>query len=137
MSTHNPVSCVNWSPLPCNNHYDYEIFTPPYLLDDNDSDAPRPEIRSASAIVPLGGLVTVTTTVPCTSFALMRLAVVTHTISNDLRRVVPEIETAVGLEYSLRVTDNGNVATPGLYWLFAMDEKGVPSTGWNIQVVKD
>lgn len=129
------TSCSDSDIFGCNNHYDYEIFTPPYLLNSDLTPATRPTIVSAPSTVSIGASLTVQTNVPCT-FAAMRLGAVTHTINNDHRRVPLAIETHVSATntYTVRVPGNANVALPGLYWLFALDDNGVPSEGANIEI---
>ena len=86
----------------------------------------------------VGGVAWVRTEFPVASFALIRLGAVTHGINNDHRRISLPVEKLEGeSEYTLRVPNNARVALPGLYWLFAMDEHGVPSEGWNIEVFID
>lgn len=99
----------------------------------------RPAIVTATAAVSLGQQLAVETDMPCT-FALIRLAAVTHTISNDARRipltdiVSMDDTTAGGVSYMLAVPSNANVVLPGSYWLFALDNQGTPSEGWNIDI---
>ena len=127
-------SCVTWTPLPCSNHLDYEIFTPPYLLDENMNSVARPEIKSASDSAALGGTLTAETSVPCT-FTLVRLGAVTHTINNDARRIPLPIDASDGTVYTLRLPSNPNVALPGLYWLYALNEGGAPSEGYTVELL--
>lgn len=128
--------CVDWTPLSCNNHFDYEIFTPPYLLNDDLGLAVRPSIVDAPSALSIGGDLRAETNAPVASFALVRLGAVTHMVNNDLRRISLPIDSQAGTAtYHMRVPDNARVALPGLYWLFAMDANGVPSEGWNIEIV--
>lgn len=129
--------CSDADIFACNNHYDYEVYTPPYLLNSDLTPATRPTILSAPSTTAIGGLVPliVQTDVPCT-FAVVRLGVVTHTVNNDHRRfpLTIESEDTATNTYTLRIPANAKVALPGLYWLFALNENGVPSVGGNIEI---
>lgn len=127
--------CVDWSPLSCNNHFDYEILTPPYLLNEDLSLVFRPSIVDGSSVSSVGGFLRARTNYPVAGFSLIRLGAVTHMINNDLRRISLPIESREGATtYYLQVPNNARVALPGLYWLFAIDENGVPSEGWNVEI---
>lgn len=122
------------------NHPDVEIFAPPYLLNNKGEllkDEGRPEIRSVSPesltagetfMVTMGGPETHT-------FALCRLSAATHSIDNDKRRIPLRAQVAGrGFDedgeyvvFSLKVPDKRAVALPGTYFLFSMNERGVPS----------
>ena len=118
----------------CNNHPDYEVFTPPYLLNDNLTPATRPSITSVASSAILGDLIDIVTDSPC-SFAIVRLGAVTHNTNNDLRRVPLAIESnPLPNTYSVRIPSNANVVLPGMYWLFALNEEGVPSEGSNLLI---
>jgi galactose oxidase len=138
-SHENTGSCVDWYPTTCYNHPNFEIFTPPYLLNADGSLATRPTILTAASSVALGETISIQTDSPCTKFAVVRLSIVTHTINNDLRRIPLAIETEVAAtatyEYTLRVPSNPNVALPGYYWLYAMNSDGVPSEGATVAII--
>jgi hypothetical protein len=129
-------SCVDWYLATCGNNPNFEIFTPPYLLNADGSLATRPSILNAPSSVALGAIISVQTNSPCTKFALVRLGVVTHTVNNDLRRVPLAIvsENTATNTYTLQVPSNANVALPGYYWLYAMNSAGVSSEGTTVSV---
>jgi galactose oxidase len=129
-------SCVDWYLATCGNNPNFEIFTPPYLLNADGSLATRLSISSAPTSATLGEIITVQTNSPCTKFALVRLGVVTHTVNNDMRRVPLAIvsEVTATNTYTLQVPSNANVALPGYYWLYAMNSAGVPSEGTTVSV---
>lgn len=109
------------------NHPDAQIFTPPYLLNANGSARVQPAITSAPATVTWGGTADVTTSVPVTAFALLRLSSVTHTVNNDQRRV-PLTFSSVGTNtYRLNIPSSRGVVLPGYYMLFALNAAGTPS----------
>lgn len=63
------------------------------------------------------------------TFALVRLGAVTHSTNIDQRRVPLQITSQNGTEFVLDVPNNTNIVLPGSYFLFAMNENGVPSVG--------
>ena len=123
------------------NHADAEIFTPPYLLDDNKNPLQRPEIVSAPSNVAVGATFSVEMdTANMHTFALMRLGAATHAVNNDVRRIplqgvlVNVLGNGNGL-FELTVPSNPAVALPGTYFLFAMNVDGVPSVAATVSVL--
>lgn len=111
------------------NHFDGQIFTPPYLL-----SGARPIITSFSnAIVAVGGSFTATTNTAVTSWSLIRYGSVTHTINTDQRRI-PLTPTAAGLTYTFKLPADSGVALPGYYMLFALNSAGIPSVAKTIKI---
>jgi galactose oxidase len=117
------------------NHFDAEIFTPPYLLAGNGTDAVRPIINQAPATAGYGNNITVTTNSAISKFALVRMSSVTHTVNNDQRRI-PLTFTAntTANSYTVTLPANAGIATPGYYLLFALNAAGVPSISKIIKV---
>jgi len=117
------------------NHANYEILTPPYLLNADGSFASRPAITAlGSTVVPLGGTLSVATSTPVSSFALVRMSSVTHTVNNDQRRIPLAGTTTDGANYVLTLPSDPGVAVPGQYMLFAMNALGVPSVAQVLRV---
>ena len=117
------------------NHADAEIFSPPYLFNPDGSEASRPAITSAPSTGNLGQLIYVTTDVDVTSFALMRLSTVTHTVDNDQRRVPLAIWSRQSSgNYTLSLPSDVGTAPPGYYMLFALNGQGVPSQAQMIRL---
>jgi hypothetical protein len=116
------------------NHFNAEILTPPYLLNADGSAATRPVISFASSSVELGGTISATTASPVVSFVLMRLSSTTHTVNNDQRRIPLQIQSVYGNSYVLSVPSNPGIVLPGNYWLFAINDQGVPSVAANVFV---
>jgi galactose oxidase len=116
------------------NHANVEIVTPPYLLDaDGQPVTSRPSIVTAPATFVPDGQITVTMdTSTLHTFALMRLGASTHTVNLDQRRVPLAVVEQVGTSFTLKIPTNPAHVIPGQYWLFAMNEAGVPSTGWDM-----
>jgi galactose oxidase len=117
------------------NHADAEIFTPPYLLNADGSNAERPRITQAPTNVSYGERITVTTNATISSFALVRLSSVTHSVNNDQRRIPLSFTTAATFNsYLVNIPASRGVAIPGYYMLFAMNRSGVPSRATMIKV---
>jgi galactose oxidase len=132
------------------NHYDIQIFEPPYLFNGNaKSLAIRPRIKDVSqTVVKLGATLNVSVDMETAEFAIIRYGSATHSINTDQRRISLE-PTPIGtstkdsryrnLRYT-RQQDTGRLwtyqitipADPGLvipgYWmLFALNTHGTPS----------
>lgn len=110
------------------NHLNGQFFSPPYLfLDDGVTAATRPVIDSLSrSTVQVGGSIDITMSGPVSSFSLIRMGSVTHTVNTDQRRV-PLVSTVNELVYTVTVPLDPGVALPGYWMLFAVDAAGVPS----------
>lgn len=118
------------------NHPDIEILTPPYLLDDDGQPRPRPTISSAPSSIDLDQRFDVSASAGIAEFSLVRLASSTHSVNNDQRRI-PLAFTGSGGSYRLRAPDDGGVAPPGDYFLFAIDGDGVPSVAAVVNLTTD
>lgn len=117
------------------NHADVQTFTPHYLLDQQGNLAPRPVITNAPVTASHGTNITVTTDSAVTSFALVRIGSVTHTVNNDQRRIPLPFTTTGSNVYSLTIPSNPSVALPGYYMLFANSATGVPSVSKSVQII--
>jgi hypothetical protein len=101
-----------------------EIFEPPYL----QANTPRPRITGKPTEIGYGGQYDIATTqnTPLRSAVLIRPASVTHSTDSNQRLVnLPFTRTPTGL--SVSVPASRNLAPPGWYMLFVVDESGVPS----------
>ena len=116
------------------NHFNAQIFSPPYLFTATGAPASRPVISSASpGTVALGGKITVTTGGAVAKMALMRMGSATHSVDTDQRRI-PLTMTGSGTSYSVTVPSDAGVALPGYWMLYAIDSSGVPSVAKTIKV---
>ncbi|GIJ44350.1 hypothetical protein Val02_12360 [Virgisporangium aliadipatigenens] len=116
-----------------NNHWDGEIFTPPYLLNADGSPRPRPTITGAPTSAPHGAGILVATDRPVSKFALVRYGSATHSVNTDQRRIsLTATEGPNG--YNVTIPADPGVALPGTYMLFAMDANGVPSVARTIRI---
>ncbi len=111
-----------------------EIFSPPYLF-----RGPRPSISAAPASVAYGSdfTLTVSQTAAIESLVLMGLSSVTHSTNVGQRYVPLEFSRSGGANLAARMTANPNLAPPGYYLLFALNDKGVPSEARTIQVTAE
>lgn len=111
------------------NHFDCQVFTPPYLLNADGSKKARPTITSISARSnKAGATITVKTGGAVKSFAMIRYATTTHTVNTDQRRIplTPVNAGTNTYKVTLGPANTGQV-TPGYWMLFAIDNSGVPS----------
>jgi hypothetical protein len=108
-----------------------EIYSPPYLFKGT-----RPAITSAPVQIGYGGTMTVQTpdASRIASVALIKLGSVTHAFNMDQRYVPLAFTTGSG-SLSVQTPANRNLAPPGHYMLFIVDNNGIPSvaTILNIQ----
>ncbi|KAL9126834.1 MAG: hypothetical protein Q9217_004185 [Psora testacea] len=118
------------------NHFDGQIFRPPYLYTGSGEEAPRPEISAVSVgSINVGGTFTATTTGAVDNgFSLVRMGSTTHTVNTDQRRIPLTPSGAAGTTYTLTIPDDAGVALPGYWMLFAIDGAGVPSVARTLQV---
>ena len=125
--------CVN---PPCTvNHFDAEIFSPPYLFQQNGSLAARPIIQSVSSTpIAVGQNLTISTKKEIKEFSLVRFASATHSINTDQRRIPLSIKDQTGSPYTVQIPPDSGIALPGYWMLFAIDAAGVPSEAKTIQI---
>lgn len=117
------------------NHYDAQMFNPPYLYTPTGALAARPGITAVSAAtVAVGATFTATTDSAVTTFSLIRITSTTHTVNTDQRRIPLTPSGANGLTYTLTLPKDPGVALPGAWMLFAIDAAGVPSVSKTVLV---
>lgn len=116
------------------NHYDAQIFTPPYLLTPSGERRERPTILRADNQVIVGGVLEFATDKHIASASLVRQGTTTHTTNTDQRRIPIEVNGHEGHSFSSNLPDDGGVLLPGWYMLFAMDSEGTPSEATLVKV---
>lgn len=116
------------------NHPDLQIFSPPYLFAANGQPAVRPQILSAPTAFEYGRTADVRTNSPVSSFALVRMSSVTHTVNNDQRRVTVPFKTIGTNSYRLELPSNPGWFLPGYWMLFALNNAGTPSVARIVHV---
>jgi galactose oxidase len=118
------------------NHFDAQIYYPPYLLkSDGESAATRPKINSAATSVKVGETLTITTDIAVDGASLVRFSGATHSLNNDQRRIKlnPVKVNAVDLKYTVNIPESTGVALPG-YWMLFVIANGVPSVSQSVQI---
>jgi hypothetical protein len=113
-----------------------EIYQPAYLFNSDGSLAPRPTIgANAPGSVTYGSTFSVPTpdAGSIASVVLMKAGSVTHSFDMDQRYVGLSFAAGSG---SLNVTGppNSNIAPPGYYMLFLVNQAGTPSLASWVQV---
>ena len=116
------------------NHFDGEIFTPPYLLNADGSAKPRPTITAAPTTATAGSTINVTTGQSVSGFSLVRMGSATHTVDTDQRRIPLTVSSAIGNTSTLTLPADRGVLVPGYYMLFALDAAGVPSVSKIVRI---
>ncbi len=116
------------------NHQNGEVFEPPYLFDAVGELAARPLISDAPLVAKAGDALTLIGSDDMVKFNMVRLVAVTHHHATDQRLVpVPFNKIAPG-NYELQLNANPHILIPGYYWIFGLDQNGVPSAGHQIKV---
>lgn len=116
------------------NHFDAQVYSPPYLFNEDGSLRGRPAITDAPGTVGVGTTFTATTNGPVSEWSLIRHGSATHTVDTDQRRVPAQITGNNGNTYNVAVPGDAGVLLPGWYHLFAIDAAGTPSVAKAVQV---
>lgn len=116
------------------NHYDAQIFTPPYLLNPTGERRPRPVIVSADEKVTVGQTLMFSTNSMIGSASLVRQGTTTHTVNTDQRRVPLEIDAHGDNRFTAKLPSDPGILLPGWYMLFVLDGKGTPSEAAMVKV---
>lgn len=108
-----------------------EIFYPPYLYKKDGSGelAERPVITAAPTAGTWGEQIGVTLEAGADTIrrvALIRFGAVTHAFANDQRSQALDF-SVVGDTLNVALPAHANLAPPGFYMLFAVNDQGVPS----------
>ncbi|KAI0191833.1 bleached galactose oxidase [Xylaria flabelliformis] len=118
------------------NHFDLQVFSPPYLFNSDGTRATRPAITLVSATqVRPGASLTITTAQSVASFSLIRYGSATHTVNTDQRRVPLSVTSVSGLAYAVNLPTDPGVLVPGYWMLFAINSAGVPSVATTIKIL--
>lgn len=102
-----------------------EVFKPPYLF-----KGPRPTIASVTNLVRYGDLFSVITpdAASIASACFMAPGAATHSFNMQQRWVgLERISESATDELLFKAPPNGNIAPPGYYMLFLVNQNGVPS----------
>jgi hypothetical protein len=112
-----------------------EIYKPPYLFNADGTSATRPSITNAPSAIGYGSAFTITTpnASNISSVVLVRNGTVTHAFGMDQREVGLSF-TAGSSALTVTSPPNSNIAPPGYYMLFLLNQAGVPSTASFVRV---
>jgi hypothetical protein len=113
-----------------------EIYSPPYLFNADGSLATRPTISSVSTSkIGYGSTLSLQTpdSSNISSVVLMRNGSSTHAFDMDQRHVALSFTVGSGV-LNLTGPPNSNIAPPGYYMLFILNNAGVPSVATMVQV---
>ena len=115
---------VAWEPPDPTEEMRLEIFSPPYLF-----QGPRPVINAVPEQWNYDQLITITS--PDAGnirwVSLIRSCVTTHSFDSGQRLVDLDIASQAAGSIKARITNNPNLAPPGWYMLFIVNQQGVPS----------
>ncbi len=112
-----------------------EIFSPPYLFSDGDTLAVRPQITSGPSVLDYDRAYSFTTDQApgISKVHLIKPGAVTHSQNQD-QRLIPLQYTSNAGSVTVASPENRNIAPPGHYLLFLVNDEGVPSVGKMIKV---
>lgn len=112
-----------------------EIYSPPYLYDGSSRVSARPKITRAPAALNVGGSfrVTVGQGDDIQRVTLVKTGAVTHSFNMDQRFIELSFRQS-GSSLTVTAPRDRNVATPGYYLLFVLDENGTPSQGKMVRI---
>ncbi len=117
----------------CNvNHTDGQVYSPPYLFDNNGILAKRPELDSPDMAF-YGQTLPVVASSNVHEFAFVRMSSATHSVNNEQRRIPITNVSEVDGVFQVPVPQ-AEVMPPGYYMLFAIDINGVPSISKTVLV---
>lgn len=111
------------------NHFDAQVFHPPYLFNRDGSRATRPTIIESPAKAFVGQSIVFRTDGPAIKFSLIRFGATTHTVNNDQRRIPLNPRRIDNNIYGVDLPNDPGVLIKGPYLLFALNDKGTPSVG--------
>ncbi len=117
-------------------HWNAEVFSPPYLFDSGGGLVVRPVIDDSASVLRLGRTFTVQATPGLSAFSMIRMSATTHTMNTDQRFLRPSMQETSPGSYEVTLHSNENVLVPGYWMLFAMNGE-VPSIAKVIQVTND
>jgi galactose oxidase len=117
-------------------HADAQIFSPPYLFNDDGTAATRPTINSVSSqtVRPGGRLTANMGDSNAYTFSFVRMGTSTHSINTDQRRISLNTVSQSGSSYTITLPNDYGVLIPGYWYLFALNKAGTPSIASIVQV---
>ena len=124
---------VAWVPPDPEEELQLEVFSPPYLF-----KGARPQINAAPAQATYGQTIAISTPQAFTAkwISLVRNGVTTHSFDSEQRLVDLEITGRSAGDLQVAVPVNPNLAPPGWYMIFLIDQDGIPSLATWIQITR-
>lgn len=117
-------------------HPDGQIFSPPYLFNADGTRRTRPAISGLAEIpVKAGATLSFSVTGSPTSFSLIRLGSVTHSVNSDQRRIPLENFQISGQSVTVSLPSDYGILPPGFYYLFAISAQGTPSIAKTVHII--
>ena len=119
------------------NHLNAEIFSPPYLFNNNGSPATRPVISLNTGSVAAGKTIVVTSNQALSMISMIRYSSVTHSTNTDQRRIElcgANIRPCTASPAEVRLPANTGVIIRGHWMVFGVNNAGVPSVAANVLV---
>jgi hypothetical protein len=132
------VLLVGGNPTRASYEQDIEIYSPAYLFTGDGSPAERPTITTVTpAVSGYGSTFHVQTpdAAGIKSVVLVRPGAQTHAFDMD-QRLIELSYTAGAGDLTVTAPPNGNIAPPGYYMLFVLNNVGVPSVATFVRLVK-
>jgi Domain of unknown function (DUF1929)/Glyoxal oxidase N-terminus/Kelch motif len=108
-----------------------ELYSPPYL-----HRSPRPQVTASPSSVGYGAAFTVSSPDACRidRVSLIRLTSITHHTNTDQRFLPLEFHRQGRCDLRITAPAEANVAPPGYYLLFVLDDCEVPSVGRSVRI---
>ncbi|CAI7602584.1 unnamed protein product [Penicillium bialowiezense] len=117
------------------NHFDAQIYTPEYLLNDDGTLAIQPTIDSvAKSTLHPGDKLSIKASIKVTKASLIRYGSTTHTMNTDQRRIILDSWTVEGDSYETTLPIETGALLPGPWMLFILNDDGVPSVAKTIYI---
>ena len=115
-----------------------EIYRPAYLYDEEGNPVERPAIASESSLMSWGESMTATVgnKQNIDRVSLVSFGAVTHSFDMGQRFLELDFSQS-GDRLTIETPESANVAPPGFYMLFAMNEQGVPSEAKIVQITPE
>ena len=115
---------VPWVPPDPKEEMRLEIFSPPYMF-----KGPRPTITGMAGNWRYGQTITISSPQAGTIqwVTLIKNGVTTHSFDSGQRLVDLAIVSQADNSIQATITDEPNIAPPGWYMLFLVDDQGIPS----------
>lgn len=115
------------------NHYDAQIYYPPYLFNPDGSRVARFFITNIPYVGNLGKTIQITCSTNADYFSFVRMGSATHTVNTDQRRAPINPSGNNGNTYNVPIPADAGQMVPGYWWCFCM-KNGVPSIGQQIRI---